>query len=90
LVIDAGWALAISWAIEFLQLTPIPAWMSSIHPLFHPVFGEVFNVTDLLWYAFGAAVAPLIEVVALAALARTRGGAQPPRDNVDSTAPCRL
>ena len=49
-----GLATAVSWAVEFFQLTPVPAALSARSPLFHLVLGSAFHTSDLLWYAVGA------------------------------------
>lgn len=46
-------ALLISWAVEFAQITPVPGWLSSKHPLLRMVFGEFFSFKDLPAYAVG-------------------------------------
>ncbi|WP_206641997.1 DUF2809 domain-containing protein [Nonomuraea polychroma] len=43
-------AAAVSWAIEFAQLTEIPS-------VLRPVLGSTFNPPDLFWYAAGAGAA---------------------------------
>lgn len=53
----AGIALAVSWLVEFAQLTPIPAALSAWSPLARLVFGSTFNPPDLLAYAVGAGLA---------------------------------
>jgi hypothetical protein len=50
-------ALAVSWAVEFAQLTSVPAELSSHSTLARLVLGSTFNAPDLLWYAVGAASA---------------------------------
>ncbi|MBB4699743.1 ribosomal maturation YjgA family protein [Sphaerisporangium siamense] len=62
-------ALAVSWAIEFAQVTGIPAELSRHSALARLVLGSTFNAPDLFWYAAGAAVAFLVH---LAARARRR------------------
>lgn len=62
LAIPAALALATSWGVEFLQLTPIPATLSAMHPVLRLIFGEVFNTTDLIWYALGVAAGVVIEL----------------------------
>ncbi len=49
-------ALAVSWAIEFFQLTGIPAELATHSTLARLVAGTTFNPPDLLWYAAGAAL----------------------------------
>ncbi len=53
-------ALAISWAVEFLQLTPGLAWLSSRHILLRLIFGTSFNWPDLIAYAAGVALAAAV------------------------------
>ncbi|GLZ80299.1 membrane protein [Actinorhabdospora filicis] len=54
--ITAAIALGFSWAVEFFQLTPVPARLAG-NALARLVLGSTFNPPDLLWYAAGAAVA---------------------------------
>lgn len=53
----AGTALAVSWAVEFAQLTGVPAELSAHSTAARLVLGSTFNAPDLLWYAVGAAAA---------------------------------
>ncbi|GLK13415.1 DUF2809 domain-containing protein [Streptosporangium carneum] len=53
----ALWALAVSWAVEFAQLTPVPAALSEASVLARLVFGSTFGVADLVAYAVGAVLA---------------------------------
>lgn len=53
----AATALAISWAVEFSQLTPVPAELSRHSVIARLVLGSTFNPPDLFWYAAGAAFA---------------------------------
>jgi len=48
-------ALAWCWAVEFAQLTPVPAALSAHGRLLRLVFGTTFNAPDLAWYAIGIA-----------------------------------
>ncbi|MEU1262270.1 ribosomal maturation YjgA family protein [Streptomyces cellulosae] len=50
----AGAALAVSWAVELLQLTGLPAELSARSTAARLVLGSTFNAPDLLWYAVGA------------------------------------
>lgn len=50
-------ALAISWAVELAQLTPVPGWLASQHGAFRLVFGEHFGWWDLPAYAAGVLLA---------------------------------
>ncbi|MFJ1706100.1 DUF2809 domain-containing protein [Kitasatospora sp. NPDC088346] len=53
----AAVALGLSWAVEFLQLTGIPAESSRHSTAARLVLGSTFNPPDLFWYAVGAAFA---------------------------------
>ncbi|MEV5414143.1 DUF2809 domain-containing protein [Thermopolyspora sp. NPDC052614] len=64
-------ALGLSWAIEFLQLTPIPAELSRQSTLARLVLGSTFNPPDLLWYAVGAISALLVHTTVRRATRRT-------------------
>jgi hypothetical protein len=69
----AGWALAVSWAVELLQLTGVPAALSARSTLARLVLGTTFNLPDLALYVVGAALALAVHTVALRAAARRRG-----------------
>ncbi|MFI0204646.1 MULTISPECIES: DUF2809 domain-containing protein [Streptomyces] len=56
----AATALAASWAVEFLQLTGLPADLSRHSTLARLVLGSTFNAPDLFWYAVGAAAGWLL------------------------------
>lgn len=45
---------AISWCVEFAQLTSVPAWLSSRHIVFRWIFGSDFSIGDLPAYMAGA------------------------------------
>lgn len=75
--VAAGVALAISWAVEFSQLSPYPAELARRSVLARLVLGSTFDAGDLVWYAVGAAVALLLQLTWLAALASRPGGAGP-------------
>ncbi len=51
----AATALAVSWGIEFSQLSDVPAELSRHSAVARLVLGSTFNPPDLLWYAVGAA-----------------------------------
>ncbi len=53
----ASMALGLSWAVEFAQLTGVPAELSAQSTAARLVLGSTFNAPDLLWYAVGAAAA---------------------------------
>ncbi|MEU9591536.1 DUF2809 domain-containing protein [Streptomyces sp. NPDC048193] len=71
----AAVALAVSWGVEFLQLTDLPAALSRHSTVARLVLGSTFNAPDLLWYAVGAAAGWL--VVALTRAARDPVTASP-------------
>ncbi len=52
-LIGAAAALAFCWMIEFAQLTPGPAWLSSQHIILRLIFGIGFSAWDLPTYAVG-------------------------------------
>lgn len=56
----AASALAVSWGIEFLQLSEVPAELSQRSAVARLVLGSTFNAPDLLWYAVGAAAGWLV------------------------------
>ncbi|MEU3660285.1 DUF2809 domain-containing protein [Streptomyces sp. NPDC032940] len=66
----AAVALAVSWGVEFLQLTGLPATLSRQSTAARLVLGSTFNAPDLLWYAVGAAAGWLV-------VAGTRGAPAP-------------
>ncbi|MFF3731699.1 DUF2809 domain-containing protein [Streptomyces sp. NPDC002476] len=53
----AGTGLALSWAVELLQLTGLPADLSRHSIVARLVLGSTFNAPDLFWYAVGAGLA---------------------------------
>ncbi|CAL9340681.1 DUF2809 domain-containing protein [Streptomyces sp. enrichment culture] len=50
----AAVALAVSWGVEFLQLTDVPADLARQSTAARLVLGSTFNAPDLFWYAVGA------------------------------------
>lgn len=52
-------SLVACWAVELLQLTPLPASLSARSRLAELALGSTFSVPDLFWYAVGAAAASL-------------------------------
>ncbi|GGS69606.1 hypothetical protein GCM10010156_30470 [Planobispora rosea] len=70
----AAGALAFSWAVEFAQLTPLPAALSEASTLARLVLGSTFGAADLVAYAAGAVLA----AVAHLPLRRTPAVAPPP------------
>ncbi|MEV6612337.1 DUF2809 domain-containing protein [Streptomyces sp. NPDC051051] len=53
-------ALAVSWGVEFLQLSGLPAELSRHSAAARLVLGSTFNAPDLFWYAVGALVGRLV------------------------------
>jgi hypothetical protein len=68
----AGWALAISWAVELFQLTGVPAALSTRSTPARLVLGTTFNLPDLALYGVGAALALTVHA-AVRAVSRRRG-----------------
>ncbi|MFF8974294.1 DUF2809 domain-containing protein [Streptomyces sp. NPDC014995] len=56
----AGTAVAVSWAVEFLQLSEVPAELSQRSVVARLVLGSTFNPPDLFWYAVGGAAGWLV------------------------------
>ncbi|MEV2211664.1 DUF2809 domain-containing protein [Streptomyces sp. NPDC050997] len=56
----AGSALAVSWVVEFSQLTEVPAELSRRSAVARLVLGSTFNPPDLFWYVVGAAAGWLV------------------------------
>jgi hypothetical protein len=56
-------ALGVCWAVEFAQLTPVPAALSERSVLLRLVFGTTFSLPDLLWYAVGVAAAFAVHLI---------------------------
>ncbi|MFC8868982.1 DUF2809 domain-containing protein [Streptomyces sp. NPDC057148] len=50
----AALALAVSWGVEVLQLSGVPAELSRRSTAARLVLGSTFNAPDLFWYAVGA------------------------------------
>ncbi|MGW1296226.1 ribosomal maturation YjgA family protein [Streptomyces sp. NPDC002533] len=68
-LVVAATALGLSWAVEFAQLTGVPAELSAHSAAARLILGSTFNAPDLLWYAVGAAGAWAV----LRAATRARG-----------------
>jgi len=64
-------ALGVSFAVEFAQLTPYPAWLSSKHLVLRLIFGTTFGWIDLAGYVIGAVAAAGLHV---AVARRARAG----------------
>ncbi len=61
----AGVTLAISWAVEFAQLTPGPAALSARHVLLRMIFGTTFSAWDLPMYGGGVLLGAALHAAAL-------------------------
>ena len=61
-LIGAAVALAFCWMIEFMQLTPGPAWLSSQPILLRLIFGIGFSAWDLPTYAAGVGLGAGVHV----------------------------
>ncbi len=59
----AALALAISCAVELLQLTGVPADLAARHRLFRLALGTTFGVIDLLGYIIGATLCALMHAL---------------------------
>ncbi|WP_078878490.1 DUF2809 domain-containing protein [Streptomyces sp. NBRC 110035] len=46
--------LAVSWGVEFLQLSGVPAELSRHSVAARLILGSIFDAPDLFWYAVGA------------------------------------
>ncbi|MEU5522768.1 DUF2809 domain-containing protein [Streptomyces sp. NPDC047860] len=56
-------APAVSWGVEVLRLTELPADLSRRSTVARWVLGSTFNAPDLFWYAVGAAAGWLVLTV---------------------------
>ncbi|MDX3697555.1 DUF2809 domain-containing protein [Streptomyces europaeiscabiei] len=70
----AGSALAVSWGIEFLQLSGVTAELSQRSAVARLVLGSTFNPPDLFWYAVGAAAGWLVHTAVCTYLPPLRAG----------------
>ncbi|WP_063768372.1 DUF2809 domain-containing protein [Streptomyces griseus] len=61
-------ALVLSWGVEFLQLSDVPAELSRRSAVARLVLGSTFNPPDLFWYVVGAAVGWLVHTVSVRSL----------------------
>lgn len=55
-MLAAALSLALCWAIESAQLTPVPARLSAEHTIFRLTLGSTFSPWDLPAYAAGVAL----------------------------------
>ncbi|PZG87184.1 hypothetical protein C1I97_32850, partial [Streptomyces sp. NTH33] len=69
----AASALAVSWGVEFLQLSEVPAELSRRSAVARLVLGSTFNPPDLFWYAVGAAAGWLVHTAAGSVTGRRAG-----------------
>lgn len=56
--------VAISFAVEFFQLSGVPMRLHALHPAFALVFGTTFSALDLPAYAAGAGLGALVHATA--------------------------
>lgn len=68
-------ALGLSFAVEFAQLTPYPAWLSSKHVILRLIFGTTFGFVDLAGYVVGAVFAVALHAMGKAAWPHRADGA---------------
>ena len=68
--VTAALTLLISFAVEFLQLTSLPAALSSRHLLLRMLLGSDFHTSDLLWYLLAVVVGAVVDRVVLGARSR--------------------
>lgn len=68
-----AWLLCvlISFAVEFLQLTPLPMALYEVHAFFALVFGTTFHLPDLPSYVLGATLGLTVHRLALNRWAKT-------------------
>ncbi|MFI8946513.1 DUF2809 domain-containing protein [Streptomyces sp. NPDC053750] len=71
--VAGGVALAVSWGVEFLQLSDLPAELSRHSTAARLVLGSTFNAPDLFWYVVGAVVG----WIGWRGVCRTRGAGAP-------------
>ncbi|MFE7399276.1 DUF2809 domain-containing protein [Streptomyces sp. NPDC057557] len=71
-VVKAGAALLLSWSVELLQLTGLPAELSRHSAVARLVLGSTFNAPDLFWYAVGAGFAWAVVAPATSAASPAR------------------
>ncbi|MEU6477998.1 DUF2809 domain-containing protein [Streptomyces sp. NPDC047017] len=71
-------ALTISWVIEFLQLSELPARLARHSTAARLILGSTFNAPDLFWYGVGASAGWLL--VALQRAGSRRPSAVTARD----------
>lgn len=70
----AGSALAVSWGVEFVQLSGVTAELARNSAVARLVLGSTFNPPDLFWYAVGAAAGWLVHTALDRYPARRRTG----------------
>ncbi len=71
----AASALAVSWGVEFLQLSEVTGELSRRSEVARLVLGSTFDPPDLFWYAVGAAAGWLVHTAVGPHRARRRTGA---------------
>ena len=58
-------SIAFCWAVEFFQLTGVPATLSAHSVVARLVLGRVFDRSDLAWYVVGVLLAAAIHYLTL-------------------------
>ena len=58
-------SLGFCWAVEFFQLTDVPAALSARSVVARLVLGRTFDPSDLVWYVVGIVVAVTIHYLTL-------------------------
>lgn len=70
----AAGTLTASWAVEFLQLSEVPAELAQRSTAARFVLGSTFNAPDLFWYVVGAASGWVIHTAMRSFSARREAG----------------
>ena len=58
-------SIAFCWAVEFFQLTDVPAELSARSVVARLVLGRTFDPSDLLWYVVGVLLAMRVHYLTL-------------------------
>ena len=58
-------SIGFCWAVEFFQLTSVPAALSAHSVVARLVLGRVFDPSDLLWYIVGVLLAGTVHYLTL-------------------------
>jgi hypothetical protein len=87
LPVAVGWAIGLCWAVEFFQLTPIPAAASRRSVLGRLVLGSTFHWPDLLTYVVGALLGGLLHLLSARSCPRLPRVGRPGRSSRPRNAP---